>query len=424
MSAIIFATISILLIISIIVKPKLKWIDTYVLIAMAGAILMLLFRQVSIKEAYNSLAHNEAISPLKILILFFTMTFLSIVCDSLGLFNFLAYKIVGLCKKGQFSLYTILYVSISILTIFTSNDIIILTFTPFIIHLCKRSGINPIPYLVGEFVAANTASMTLLIGNPTNIVLSLSAHISFTEYFLNMWYIAILTAAFLYVVLILLFFRSLKKPMALDLESNAPALNKFLTIVAVIHLGLCTILLSISNYINLEMYLITTAFATSLLIILLLYTLITKKDKRIIKMSLRRLPYSLIPFLISMFIMVEALNVNGYTEKLSNLLNKTNQTYTYGISSYLASNVMNNIPMSILYSNALTFTSSTKAIYASIIGSNLGAYLTPLGALAGIMWLSILKAYDIKFSFLSFIKYGFILSLSAILFSLTLLYLI
>lgn len=424
MSLIIFIIISILLILSIIIKPKLYKFDTYVIIAMLGAILMLIFRQISIHEIYVALFKNPTISPIKILVLFITMTFLSIVCDTLGFFNYIAYKIVRLCKKGQILLFTILYITISILTIFTSNDIIILTFTPFIIYLCKRSNINPIPYLVSEFVAANTASMMLLVGNPTNIVISLASSISFIEYLKHMWLVALLTTAFLYVLLLLIFFKKLKEPLVLDLKEDAPKINKIAVTISLTHLILSTILLAVSNYINLEMYLITLTLALSLLIILSIYVLITKKEKKVLMISLMRLPYALIPFLISMFIMVEALNVNNYTLKLYNLLGKYNQTYSYGITSYLMCNIMNNIPMSVLYSQALTYGASTKAIYASIIGSNIGAYLTPLGALAGIMWLSILKAYNIKYGFKDFIKYGLLISIPAILFSITILYII
>ena len=45
--------------------------------------------------------------------------------------------------------------------------------------------------------------------------------------------------------------------------------------------------------------------------------------------------------------------------------------------------------MSVLYSNIIQFTDinlQNKAIYSTIIGSNLGAILSPLGALAGIMF--------------------------------------
>ena len=40
--------------------------------------------------------------------------------------------------------------------------------------------------------------------------------------------------------------------------------------------------------------------------------------------------------------------------------------------------------------------------------TNVGAYLTPIGALAGIMWISLLKKYEVKFEFISFVTYGII----------------
>ena len=69
--------------------------------------------------------------------------------------------------------------------------------------------------------------------------------------------------------------------------------------------------------------------------------------------------------------------------------------------------------MSILYSNvptALTNGQYLKATYASIVGSNIGAFLTPIGALAGIMFSNLLSKHDMKFSFMDFIKYGSVVS--------------
>ena len=51
------------------------------------------------------------------------------------------------------------------------------------------------------------------------------------------------------------------------------------------------------------------------------------------------------------------------------------------------------------------------AAYASIIGSNIGAYFTPLGALAGIMWSGILNKMGIPFSFHKYISYGIRISI-------------
>ena len=44
-------------------------------------------------------------------------------------------------------------------------------------------------------------------------------------------------------------------------------------------------------------------------------------------------------------------------------------------------------------------------MYASVIGSNLGVLLTPLGALAGLMWMNILKNAEVELNFFSYIKH-------------------
>lgn len=69
-------------------------------------------------------------------------------------------------------------------------------------------------------------------------------------------------------------------------------------------------------------------------------------------------------------------------------------------SFLLAANVMNNIPMSVAFSSIvspLPEADRLPAAYASIIGSNIGAYFTPLGALAGIMWSGILNKWAFPF---------------------------
>lgn len=275
-----------------------------------------------------------------------------------------------------------------------------------------------------EFTAANTASMALIVGNPTNIVLASANNISFIEYFNVMWLVTLLASIFLYCLLILIFRKDLAKKINVTSDTNMPTLNKFLVFVSLTLLLLSTILLALSNYLNIEMYLITSILSLILLIFLLTYYFITKKEKYVLISSFKRLPYALIPFLLSMFILVGALKVNNVTNNLYELLNNKNEIFTYGLSSFLMCNIMNNIPMSILYSNILTLGASQKAIYATIISSNIGAYLTPLGALAGIMWMSILKMYNIDFKFSSFVKYGVIISIPVLLISLSTLFLI
>ena len=62
--------------------------------------------------------------------------------------------------------------------------------------------------------------------------------------------------------------------------------------------------------------------------------------------------------------------------------------------------------MSVLFSSLLAGSGDLTATYAAVIGSNIGAYLTPIGALAGVMWLGILRNQSIKFGFGKFVAYG------------------
>lgn len=404
----------ILMIICIIWFPKIKIknisIETFWIVPLFSAILLLLIGVLPFNDAVSGLTNSTSINPIKILVLFFSMTFLSIVLDELGFFDYIANIALKHVKHSQFALFLILYLITSILTVFTSNDIIILTFTPFIIFFSRKAKINPIPYLVSEFVAANTWSMFLIIGNPTNIYLASSFNVNFFEYISKMALPTVAAGLVSLGLLLLIFRKSLKEP--LNVEINEVHIkNKPLLIINLICLSLCTLLLSVSAYLpfEIEMYLISLCFAMLLLVALIIFTLI-KKDGKLIGHCFKRLPWTLLPFVLSMFIIVLSLKYTGVTTILTDLLSHGNHVFVYGIISTLMCNFINNIPISVLFSEIVE-SGIESELYATIIGTNIGAFLTPIGALAGIMWLSLLKQNKVKFSFLSFTKYGAMLAI-------------
>ena len=385
-------------------------LGTYWVVALTGAVILLAFSLAPIGEVWKELTADTAVNPLKIIILFFSMTMLSVFLDEVGLFKHLAAVAAKKANKNQFTLFLVLYGLTALLTIFTSNDIVILTFTPFICFFCKNSKINPIPYLVAEFTAANTWSLMLIIGNPTNIYLATSAGIGFFDYFKVMAIPTVIAGLVEFSVLLLLFHNKLKVPLEMS-DEECPIKNKPALIIGLVHLGACLAFLIVSSYINIEMWIIALACACSLLLSATLMCLITKKDWNYIGGSFKKLPYQLIPFFLSMFVVVVALNYQGISAKIAEALGHTNTIWTYGFSSFFVSNLINNIPMSILFSDLCA---DNAAIYASIIGSNIGAFLTPTGALAGIMFTNLVKEHDTKYSFADFVKYGAIVSLPII----------
>ncbi|MFA5481691.1 MAG: SLC13 family permease [Bacilli bacterium] len=398
-------------------------INSYWIVPLIGAAVLLLSGLIGFPDLVAGLTADTAINPLKILALFLSMTLMSVFLDEVGLFRFLAALALKKAKTSQMAMFIILYFLVSFLTIFTSNDIIILTFTPFICYFAKRAKINPLPYLVGSFVAANTWSMMFIIGNPTNIYLASSHGISFIEYAKVMYLPTILAGVSSFGVLLLIFRKKLSAPISEDVETYQIK-NHFLLIVGLIALGGCTVLLTVANYIGLEMYLITLAFAGLLLITVLIYKAFKREKPVEIATTIRRLPWDLIPFIIAMFVLVLALDKHGVTSLIANFFADSYPIIKYGTSSFLMSNLINNIPMSVLFSSVTNYSSPsivTPAVYASIIGSNVGAFLSPIGALAGMMWMGLLKGHDVKFTFAKFVAYGAlpaIVALSAALFGL------
>lgn len=422
---IISITTCILMILSILFFPKIKignkQVCSYWIISLLGAILLLLLKKIDINYLFNELTSNNSMNPIKILILFVSMTFLSTYLDEVGLFKYIANLAVKKAGHSQIKLFVYLYIFISILTVFTSNDIIILTFTPFICYFSKNTKINPIPFLVTEFIAANTWSLMFLIGNPTNIYIGSKFNIDFLFYLKNMFFPTLAAGITSFIILFLIFKKELKKPIE-SFNLDKVVFDKPLLIIGLFHLCSCTILLILSAYINFEMWLITLFFALSLIICTLIYKLISKKYIFVYN-TIRRIPYELIPFVLSMFTIVLCLKQNNITNTISNLIN--NNYILYIITSFFGANLLNNIPMSVLFSEILTTsTISLKCVFGVILCSNLGAILTPIGALAGIMWMNLLKKYKVNYSFLTFMKYGFVISIPTLILSSLVLFII
>lgn len=393
---------------SILFFPRLQFkkisFDTYWVAALIGASIILILNLVKEETVWQNLTNDSEINPLKILSLFLAMTLLSVFLDELGFFHYVANWAHQKAKNKQASVFLWFYIVVSILTIFTSNDIIILTFTPFICSFARKAKINPLPYLISEFIAANTWSNMLIIGNPTNIYLATSFGIDFFEYFKVMWLPSVAAGLTSLALTYFIFRKDLKAPIEKSVE-QVKLPNKALLLIGLIHLGGCTILLSMSSYIQIPMWFISLIFATSLIVSTLLYQLFTKSRQPLLSNTIKRLPWNLIPFVLSMFIMVLALKEHDITLYLSHLFEGS--FAFFGIGAFFFANVLNNIPMSVMFAEVLRPLSAATlpaSLYAVILASNIGAYLTPIGALAGIMWMNILKREQVSLSFIAFIK--------------------
>lgn len=429
-SVIICIVTCLLMILGVLFFPKIKLgkisIDSYWVITLVGAAVLLISGQADIVVVGKALIADTAINPLKILVLFISMTVLSIFLDELGFFRFLASATLKRARTGQMKLFLYLYAMVSVLTVFTSNDVIILSFTPFICYFAKNAKINPIPYLAAEFVAANTWSMALIIGNPTNIYLATAYGLDFLAYLKLSILPTLAAGAVAFAALFLLFRKQLKAPIEGEAE-DFKIKDRLLLWVGIAHLGACTLLLAIGSYIGLQMWLVSLCAVVSLFIFTLVISLVRKSKPQELAGCLKRAPWQLIPFIISMFVMIVCLAEKGVTAEIGKFLGSDLAVFKYGATSFLAANLINNIPMSVLFSSIVETVgaeASLGAVFATIIGSNIGAFLTPIGALAGIMWSSILNKHNLKFGYLDFLKIGVTVAIPTLAAALGTLYLV
>ena len=416
------------LILLVLLKPSVRiplvgaTVSVYWIPPLLGALSLLLFGLLDPSEVLSGLTASGDVNPLKILTLFLSMTLLSVFLDEAKFFGYLASAILRRAGKSQKVFFLYLFLTVSVLTIFTSNDIIVLTFTPFLCYFSRKAKIDPLPYFICEFAAANTFSMALMIGNPTNIYLSASAGVDFGTYLTEMWLPTLLSGGAVLVVLFLLFRKRLSVPMTQDLaegtgEEHEVRDRGFLAI-GLVHLGLCIVSLAMSAYLPVPRWMLCLGFAASLILTVLIYCVLRRRSPRILLRSTGRLPLDIIPFVLSMFVLVLGLEKYGVTDLIRTALEGPGTVFRYGVASFLAANVVNNIPMSVLFSPVVggieAAVTRADALYATVIGSNLGAFFTPIGALAGIMWSAMLKKYGVRLTFAEFVRYGSAVAIPAL----------
>ncbi|MDY0277058.1 MAG: ArsB/NhaD family transporter [Acholeplasma sp.] len=183
--------------------------------------------------------------------------------------------------------------------------------------------------------------------------------------------------------------------------------DKKAVIIGLVFMIVTLVLLVLSNVISVPMWLITFIAAIMLILTTLIYYMISRGSKQPIISTLKKAPWNFAPLILGMYILIMGLEKSGIQQVFSKLLENGNVILNYGLSSFLLSNIMNNLPMSMFYAliiDSAPLLVASKATYATIIGANLGVLLTPFGALAGLMWLELLKQNDVNVSFFSYIK--------------------
>jgi Na+/H+ antiporter NhaD/arsenite permease-like protein len=73
----------------------------------------------------------------------------------------------------------------AVLSALLANDVVCLAMAPVLIEGCERRGLPPVPFLLALACGANVGSAATLIGNPQNMLIGQSLHLSFGGYLLE-----------------------------------------------------------------------------------------------------------------------------------------------------------------------------------------------------------------------------------------------
>jgi len=131
-------------------------------------------------------------------------------------------------------------------------------------------------------------------------------------------------------------------------------------------------------------------------------------------------------FMLSIFLVAQGLTNAGITYLLASLLVETNSMPSiFGIITpslivTFGASLMNNWPMTILglmsiqqITDTIVLSNQmfTGLVFSNIICNNLGPHFFPLGSLAILMWLEVMKRKGVNISLKSYLKVGAVLSI-------------
>lgn len=430
----------ILLIIYFVIRPiKIKFLKislNIITVPIIALLIALATHLIDFELILKGVIGNGVTQPWKVLVIFFGSAFISVSADRSGIFDYFSVSVLNRGKGRGILLFIITYCFAWLLSVFASNDIVILTLTPIIFYFSIYSNVNVLPLLFAEFIAANNG-IFFITGNPVDTIIATALNIDQISYI----QITILPTIVLSVVsLVLLYFffrkkitrkyevRDLKRPVDSWIDANASWIILLFTVA----------LLITSSFLKLEIWMVVLigvfAFIIKDLIVPFFYKHklfeeVYGKFWRLYR-TIYDMPWEIFPFILTMFIFVTAMDYYNFFDSISLALSQLVQhsvwgaSFGFGFLSLFTENIINNQPMAIIFSNIFTnsfFQVSPQILKASVfsvvLAGNAGASLTIVGSLAGLMWKKILKQRGTIITHGQFAKVGFATVLPAVLIS-------
>ena len=316
-----------------------------------------------------------------------------------------------------------------------SVSIIIL---PFVIKLCRKSEISPLPYLFGVTICLNLAAAISPFASAENVLIANDFELNFVWFFQNMGlYFIITTVLTLFFLDVFILRKNIKTHYTqrlTDEEEHSDFHFASLSLIKDIkeHSTESPIISSnlfLANSFVLILYFVGLVLIENFvlvgIIILLILTILnpvgegTSKKHPDLIFHAKNADFKLIYFFICFFILETLMELNGIIDMIAEiLLNQQNQSIIVlciilMVIVSVLSGLIDDAPVTIIFHPVIVDLLSTypeyeiPILFAFIIGINIGSNILPQGAASDLMALEIAqKERVVGFSYLKLVKVG------------------
>jgi len=399
--------VSVYLLISLRKIPKIHLDRT--VIVLIGASLVVILKILSPHEAIAAIELNTLILLLGLMIVVVGL-------ELCGFFTWITYKIIYYSKNQCTLLFLVMSLS-AFLSAIMLNDAVVLLLTPIIIHTAKKLKINPIPYLIGEAIAANIGSVATEVGNPQVAYIAMVSGIPFLIYLSYMAPIAIISFSLACSLVFLIYWKSLSCEL-LNREEilenisnsmfNGGAMDKKELILFKINIGIVIVLFVGFVLSSLIGFPLSDVAIGGGILVLLTYSIIAKYSAKEI---LSKVDWSIILFFGGLFVLLKAVEKEGMLTYILSFFPQISQNEQgiihLALLTAILSNIVSNVPAVILLTPLLLQNGSIEQWLILASASTLAGNLTFLGSAANVIVLETSKNEGVHFSPLEFLKAGF-----------------